>query len=285
MKIAVIGDTILILKNLFAPKRLSVFLVPVFLLPAFFSWRGIADYFKPKNETAVAGVVNRVITDKKVIALTFDVDMTRTMFYQLQTHKVSGWYNGEVIKILESENVPATLFLTGLWVKAYPDITGELSKNQLFEIANHSYSHRGFVGHCYNLAVVPARLNREEITKVDGLLAKNAHEFKKYFRFPGLCHDQNELKLASELGYTVIGGTPSGDAFAKDPKRIIDSVVRQARPGAIIIFHMQGGYGAPQTQNALPGIIKILRGRGYKFLKISDLLKLNAPRRIIKRRL
>lgn len=279
MKIAVIGDIILILKSLFAPKHLFVFLVPVFLLPAFFSWHRITDYFKAKNETAIAGAVNRVITDKKVIALTFDADMTQAMLYQLQTHKVSGWYNGEIIKTLESENVPATLFLTGLWIKAYPDITGELSKNPLFEIANHSYSHRGFVGHCYNLSAVPARLNREEITKVDGLLAKNVHGFKKYFRFPGLCYDQNELKLANELGYTVIGGTPSGDAFTKDPKRIIDSVVRQVRPGAIIIFHMQGGYGAPQTQNALPEIIKILRGRGYEFLKVSDLLMLNAPKK------
>lgn len=277
MKIAVTDGIILILKNIFTPKSLFVFLLPIFLLPAFFPWRKITDYFKPKNEAIIAKVINQVVTEQKVIALTFDADMTQTMFDQLRFHKVSGWYNEKIIKTLESENVPATLFLTGLWIEAYPKLTRELSENPFFEIANHSYSHRGFVGHCYNLGVVPARLNREEITKTDELLTKNASQFKRYFRFPGLCYDQKELKLTNELGYMAIGGMPSGDAFGKDPKRIIDSVIRQARPGAMIIFHMQGGYGVPQTQNALPEIIKILRNRGYKFLKVSDLLKLNAP--------
>lgn len=265
----------LILKKLFISKRLFVFLIPAFLLSVFSPWYRIANFFKPKNEAIIIGVINQVMTDQKVIALTFDADMTQGMFDQLQLHKVSSWYNGEVIKTLESEKVPATLFLTGLWVKAYPGLTKQLSENPLFEIGNHSYSHRGFVGRCYNLDVVPARLNREEIINAEKLLAQNASRFKKYFRFPGLCYDENELKLANELDYTVIGGVPSGDAFRKNPKQIINSVIRQAQPGAIIIFHMQGGYSAPQTQNALPEIIRILRGKGYQFLKVSDLLKLN----------
>src|SRR6516164_8353735 len=82
-------------------------------------------------------------TNQKVVALTFDADMTFKMFNELKSGKVASWYNQRVIATLREEHVPATLFLAGLWIERYPAVTQELSNDPLFEIGNHSYSHPG----------------------------------------------------------------------------------------------------------------------------------------------
>jgi peptidoglycan/xylan/chitin deacetylase (PgdA/CDA1 family) len=95
------------------------------------------------------------ITSKKVVALTFDADMTPKMISDLKTGKVASWYNQNVIATLRQEHVPATLFLAGLWIRTYPAVTQELSSDSLFELGNHSYSHGSFRSPCYGLASVP----------------------------------------------------------------------------------------------------------------------------------
>ncbi len=91
------------------------------------------------------------VTSKKVVALTFDADMTPRMSNELKTGKIASWYNQKVIDTLREEHVSATLFLAGLWIELYPAVTQDLSADPLFEIGNHSYSHPGFRSPCYGL--------------------------------------------------------------------------------------------------------------------------------------
>lgn len=80
--------------------------------------------------------------------------MTLKMRDELKSGRVASWYNANVIAVLQRENISATLFLTGLWIEAYPEITKQLSQNPLFELGNHSYSHDGFRSPCYGLPAV-----------------------------------------------------------------------------------------------------------------------------------
>jgi peptidoglycan/xylan/chitin deacetylase (PgdA/CDA1 family) len=214
-------------------------------------------------------------TAQKIVALTFDADMTVKMRGELKSGKVGSWYNANVIAALERENVPATLFLTGLWIEAYPAVTKELSQNPLFELANHSYSHGGFRSPCYGLPVVKQSNEAAEVQKTDDLLQKYTVGYKKYFRFPGLCFDADDVKRVEAQDYTVVDGdVDGGDGFQSRPGPIIATIVAHVRPGSIVILHMHGGPNAPQTAVALPEIIKRLRAEGYSFVKVSDLLKL-----------
>ena len=79
-------------------------------------------------------------TSQKIVALTFDADMTPGMLRELKAGKVASWYNGKVIEALRQQQAPATLFLTGLWIETYPDATKQLAADPLFELGNHSYS-------------------------------------------------------------------------------------------------------------------------------------------------
>lgn len=223
----------------------------------------------------VRGAFDHAVTTEKVVALTFDADMTLMMRNELKSGRIASWYNANVIAILEHENVPATLFLTGLWIEAYPGVTKQLSQNSLFELGNHSYSHGGFRSPCYGLPAVKKSNEAAEVQKTDELLKKYAVAYQKYFRFPGLCFDADDVKRVEAQDYTVINGdVEGGDGFEKFSRPIVANVMRHVRPGSIVVLHMHGGPNAPQTAIALPEIIRLLRAEGYSFVKVSDLLKL-----------
>jgi peptidoglycan-N-acetylglucosamine deacetylase len=216
-------------------------------------------------------------TDQKIVALTFDADMTPGMLRELKSGKVASWYNEKVIAALRQQQVPATLFLTGLWIEAYPDATKQLSDDRLFELGNHSYSHGAFHSPCYSLFPIPEAKQAAEVQKTDDLLSKYATAHKKYFRFPGLCSDAAAIKRVEDQGYAVIGGDVDGaDAFEKSPKWVASDVASHVRPGSIVVLHMHGGPDAPATADALPDLVAKLRSEGYTFVKVSDLLKLPA---------
>lgn len=214
-------------------------------------------------------------TNQKIVALTFDADMTPGMLRELKSGQVASWYNRTVIEALRRQQVPATLFLTGLWIEAYSDVVKELGADPLFELGNHSYSHGAFHPPCYGLFPIPESKQADEVEKTDALLRKYAGSYKKYFRFPGLCSDPQAMKTVQSQGYTVIGGDVDGaDAFEKSPKWVAADVVAHVRPGSIVVLHMHGGRDAPATGDALPDIVTKLRAAGYSFVKVSDLLKL-----------
>ena len=219
-------------------------------------------------------------TSQKVVALTFDADMTPRMLSELKSGKVPSWYNENVIATLRQQHVPANLFLTGLWIETYTAATKELSDDPLFELGNHSYSHGGFRSPCYGLAAIRESNEASEVQRTDDLLKKYATSYKKYFRFPGLCFDAEDVKRVETQGYLVVGGDVyGGDGFEKSPTKIVSNVLAHVHPGSIVILHMHGGPNAPETANALFDIVRKLRLQGYTFVKVSDLLKLPGSRR------
>ncbi len=221
----------------------------------------------------LADVVNRIETKQKVVALTFDADLTPSMLRALRSGKVASWYNKDVIATLRRERVPATIFLTGLWIEAYPAETKELSNDPLFELGNHSYSHAGFRLPCYKLAGVPKADEVVEVVKTDALLRTHATTYRRLFRFPGLCFDADAVASIEAQGYAIIGADVSGgDGFSASPLAVAARVVDQIRPGSIVVLHMHGGPNAPHTATILAAMIGKLRARGYSFAKVSDLM-------------
>jgi peptidoglycan/xylan/chitin deacetylase (PgdA/CDA1 family) len=223
-------------------------------------------------------VINKVKTTKKIVALTFDADMTPKMLHMLKNNEVKSWYDKNVIEELKKQKVPATLFLTGMWIEAYATTTRELSENSLFEIANHSYSHPGFTSNCYNLEDDAKVDDDYQLKKTDELLAKNTKHYSKLFRFPGLCHDSNDLEKISKYNYQIIDGDVLGDdGFQNNVGTIMNNILPKVKPGSIVVLHMMGGPNSPKTSEVLPYIIHDLKNRGYKFVTVSKLLNIGTP--------
>lgn len=211
------------------------------------------------------------------IALTFDSNMTDAMVRLLDTGKVSSYANVRVIDELQRSHTPATFFLAGKWVERYPDVTRRIAADPNFELASHSYAHRGFTAHCYHLAALPIDQMATDVERSFRILAPFGGRQTRYFRFPGGCYDARALQAIAPAQATVVQyDIVSGDAFSNDPRVIINNVLRNAHNGGIVVLHITQA-NAPRTAEALPTIISGLRARGYQLVRVSELLTARPP--------
>ncbi|MGX6603465.1 polysaccharide deacetylase family protein [Micromonosporaceae bacterium Da 78-11] len=217
-------------------------------------------------------VISHGPRDRKRIALTFDSNMTDAMLRRLASGQVRSYASPAVVDALQKSHTPATFFLAGKWVEAYPDLTRRITADPAFELASHSWSHEGFRPHCYHLGEIPRSAMAADVERSFEVLSAYSDHPSRYFRFPGGCFDQAALAAIAPAGCTVVEyDDVSGDAFGTSPKAIEAATVRQARPGSIVVLHITGD-NARHTGVALPGIIRQLRAQGYDLVTLGDLL-------------
>ncbi len=226
---------------------------------------------KPTRTPIVPAIVLHGPRDSKAIALTFDADLTPVMLHNLETGRVSSYADVRVIDELRAARAPATIFVVGLWARRYPHLLATLASDPLFEIENHSWSHPGFVVPCFGLQPVVDRRSeviraQQEITAVDG-------RAPRFFRFPGGCASQGDISLVASLGLVPVGwDVVSGDAYMHEPDAVVNNVLRSAKGGSIVVMHLTGPARTPATADAVPRIIDGLRSRGFRLVKLADLM-------------
>ena len=213
-----------------------------------------------------------------LVALTFDADMSPDMLYRLRTGQVGSWYNRDVIDVLRSESVPATIFLTGLWAATYPAEARDIARDPLFEVGSHTFDHAAFRVPCWGLP--SARDGLAELVLAQDAISSATGVMPNLLRFPGDCWTYTDAGLAQSIGLvTVAGDVRAGDAFNNSVAAIVRTVLSTIRPGSIVVMHLQGGPNAPLTALALRQLIPVLRARGLGFARVSDLLGL--PRAVV----
>jgi peptidoglycan/xylan/chitin deacetylase (PgdA/CDA1 family) len=226
--------------------------------------------------TPVPRIILSAATTSKVVALTFDLDMNAQMAAAARAGAV--WINKDALSYLETHNVHATLFMTGMWAEVYPTLARELATNPNFEIGDHSYSHPAFHTPCYRLEGVSRAEQVRQIERAQQAIERATGVLPKYFRFPGGCYDRQALDLVHAAGLTPVQWSVNSiDAFNSYPQQIISTVLSEVKPGSIVVMHLHGGANAPATGLALRQLIPELEKRGYQFLTVSELLAAGAP--------
>ncbi|MFG3404954.1 polysaccharide deacetylase family protein [Streptomyces sp. NPDC048142] len=209
---------------------------------------------------------------EKVVALTFDADMTADQ----GPRAASGerFDNPELVASLRRLKVPSTVFMTGRWAEEYPAQAKAIGTDPLFEIANHSYSHYAFSAPCYGLPVVEkAAMTREVERAFTAIRKAGAQNVVPYFRFPGGCYDDTALRALAPANVTAVQwDVVSGDAFATDADAVAEQVLDGVRPGSLVVMHCTRS-AAPATEAAVRRIVPELRERGYRFVKVSELME------------
>ncbi|MGW0391512.1 polysaccharide deacetylase family protein [Streptomyces sp. NPDC003042] len=207
----------------------------------------------------------------KTVALTFDADMTSDQ----GPRAASGerFDNPGLISTLRRLQVPSTVFMTGRWAEEYPDQAKSIGTDPNFEIANHSYSHYAFKSPCYGLPALDGAAARADVDQAFAAFRKaGAVNTVPYFRFPGGCYDDQALRTLAEAKVTAVQwDVVSGDAFARDPDAVAEQVLAGVRPGSVVVMHCTRS-AAPVTEQAILKIVPELRKRGYRFVKVSDLI-------------
>lgn len=207
----------------------------------------------------------------KTVALTFDADMTADQGPRAADGE--HFDNPQLITTLRTLKVPSTIFMTGRWAEEYPDQAKSIGTDANFEIANHSYSHYAFKSPCYGLPALDGAAARADVDRAFAAFHKaGAVNTVPYFRFPGGCYDDQALRSLSTAKVTAVQwDVVSGDAFAKDPAAVAEQVLAGVKPGSVVVMHCTRS-AAPVTEEAVRKVVPELRKRGYRFVKVSELI-------------
>ncbi|MFI1536324.1 polysaccharide deacetylase family protein [Streptomyces anandii] len=210
-------------------------------------------------------------TKGRTVAFTFDADMTADQGPRAAAGE--HFDNPALIATLRALKVPATIFMTGRWADEYPDEARSIGTDPQFELANHSYSHYAFTGDCYGLPTVSADRMRSDVERAYTAFRKaGVPRPMPYFRFPGGCYDKQALRALSGLGVTAVQwDVVSGDAFATDADAVARQVLDGVKPGSVVVMHCTRS-AAPTTERVVRQVVPQLRAKGYRFVKVSDLI-------------
>lgn len=194
--------------------------------------------------------------DSQMIALTFDACPTT----------LPDEYDEKVIEILLREKAPATLFLSGRWVEKNQEKVKFLARQPQFELANHAFWHP------HLLEKDDGRILRE-LKRTQAIIKKLTGNTPRYFRSPYGEVDERVAAIAKTAGLTTIQyGIASGDPDpGLSPRRIVRIVLRDAKGGSIIVFHMNRK--GVHTAELLPAIIDGLREKGFTLVTVGELLR------------
>ncbi|OGS47894.1 MAG: hypothetical protein A3J79_02810, partial [Elusimicrobia bacterium RIFOXYB2_FULL_62_6] len=180
---------------------------------------------------SVQGFKRPAGNEKKVIALTFDACGGR-----------NSRYNARLIDYLRREKLPATLFVTGLWIDKHPEIFKELANDPLFEIENHGLMHRTCSVNgqkAYKVwstrsvgdVVDEMELNARKIAEVSG-------RRPLFFRSATAFADEASVEIARRLGMEIVGyDILSGDAQRRSVKAMTRNILDGARHGSVVLMH------------------------------------------------
>jgi peptidoglycan-N-acetylglucosamine deacetylase len=198
------------------------------------------------------GIVRKVDTKEKVVALTFDDGPTKK--------------TDEILKVLEKVDIKATFFLTGQEIEKNFEETKKIV-DAGHELGNHSYSHQRMI-------FKSPHFIKNEIEHTDKLIRKAGYEGTIQFRPP------NGKKLIVLPYYlkkhnrkTILWNIEpdSYPEIASDSKKMIEHVTKKIEPGSIILLHIMYE-SRKESLESIEGIVTELKEKGYTFKTVSELL-------------
>jgi peptidoglycan/xylan/chitin deacetylase (PgdA/CDA1 family) len=200
-------------------------------------------------------LITRADTKEKIVALTID-DGPDPRF------------TPAVLDILKRYHVPATFFVVGQSCEKYPEIIKrELAEGN--EIENHTYTHP-------DLRSDSVLQTEQEILKNQAVIERLTNKTPHYFRPPKRLFTNNTVDVAEDNGYETILWTVCVEHHAsKTVEDMANRVIKYAKPGTIILTH-DGRLDRTRSVEALPLIIKGYQKKGYRFVRLDELLKSNS---------
>lgn len=191
-----------------------------------------------------------VKTEEKKVALSFD----------------AAWGNEDtrnILDILAKNDVHVTFFMTGEWVRKYPDDVKAIH-DAGHDLGNHSENHK-------QMSKLSADQCRTELEKVHNRVKELTGVEMTLFRPPYGDYNNTLVTVTNELGYHCVQwDVDSLDWKDYGTESIIKTVLKHKHlgNGSIILMHN----GAKYTPAALEAIICGLREQGFTIVPISELI-------------
>lgn len=229
----------------------------------------------PQAPPAIAGeVITHGPRDVPEVAITLDTAFSAETARLTDAGVFPPQFNEPVLDYLTEAEVPATIFVTGLWAEAYPQAMARIADTEFFELGNHTWSHAGWTPNCFGLPAPGSEVDqRFEIARTSALISDYTGAWPTFLRFPALCHDQNAVALAGEYGMTTVDtDILMFDTGATNAAATSATIAAAAQPGSIILLHLTGAPNAPATLEILSQLLPALNQRGLTPVTLTELL-------------
>lgn len=197
-------------------------------------------------------------TTRRVVALTFDAGANADGV-------------ASILATLRRDDVPATFFLTGAFVRDFPGPARAIAAAGE-RIGDHTISHP----HLTQLG--DAAVRQQILGAEQQIIAVTGQDPSPLFRFPFGDADARTIVIANRAGYVPVRWTVDtlgweGTAGHISAAMVATRVLAALRPGEIVLMHV-GSNPADRTTfdaDALPQVISELRARGYSFVTLDAL--------------
>ncbi|MBD3290828.1 polysaccharide deacetylase family protein [candidate division KSB1 bacterium] len=242
-------------------------------------------YGRPTRSILVRDFSRGSINERK-IALTFDGG-----YLDNAAH--------DILDILKQENVKATLFLTGIFIRKYPELVKRMADED-HVIGNHTWTHPHLTSFAQNsrhetLAHITAEVVQQELLRTAELFRRvTGREMAPLWRAPYGEHNPEIRRWAADVGFRHIGWTMGKNG--EDRMDTMDWVADKDSPayytaeeiaekilsfgsesktganGSIILMHLGSERDDDYPHLKLPMVIDQLKKRGYELVTVPEML-------------
>jgi Predicted xylanase/chitin deacetylase len=195
-----------------------------------------------------------VHVDGPYIAMTFDDGPSATLTPKL-------------LDILAAHRIKATFFVIGENVAEHPEIVARAAREG-HEIGNHSWSHPNF-GKMSDDGV------RSQLQRTDDAIKSAIGLRPTLLRPPyGSITAREKRWIHAQFGYEIIlWDVDPYDWKRPGPPVVRNRILKETRPGSIVLSHDIH----PGTIEAMPSTFDALEAKGFKFVTISELIRMAVP--------
>lgn len=187
----------------------------------------------------------------KYVALTFDDGPNSTSTPQ-------------VLKALKAHHAVATFFMLGSQAEYYPAIAKQVLEAG-HEIGSHTENHR-------DLSTLKDAQIQQELGEASHKIEAAVGQKPTLLRPPyGAYNDKVMYAAKKNRTPIILWSVDSLDWKSRNAKAVNDVVLRNVKPGAIVLMHDIH----LSTAEALPSLLTALEQQGYQFVTVSQLLSLN----------
>src|SRR5579875_699977 len=208
------------------------------------------------------GVLRRLGTTRRVIALTFDAC----------GGPGGSRYDEALIAFLRRQEVPATLFLNSRWIDENPAVFRQLRREPLFELANHGTRHLPLSVTGRSAYGITGTRNAgevyDEVATNQVKLTRLLGTPPRFFRAGTAYSDDVAAQIVAAMGDRLVTFSVNGDGGATFTPEQVRSTVAAAPGGSLVLCHMNHPEGG--TAAGIAAAVPQLTAAGYRFVRLSD---------------
>jgi peptidoglycan/xylan/chitin deacetylase (PgdA/CDA1 family) len=178
-----------------------------------------------------------------------------------------------ILDVLVAEKIPATIFVTGIWLRRNPQALATLLAHPgLFELENHGRHHVPAVGHPASIfglkaAGSPDAVKAEVQQGGDALLSAAGRE-ASWYRGAAAVYTASAIREIEGTGVRVAGYSLSADGGTLFGREEVMKRMRAARDGDVLLAHINH----PEKtagQGVADGLVE-MKTRGFRFVRLGN---------------